>query len=459
MVSVNPIDREIQLKLVYYGPGLGGKTTTLQHIHKTTDPGRRGKMVSLATPVERTLYFDYLPLRLPPIGGFTLKLQLFTVPGQVHFNATRKLVLSNADGVVFVADSQVSRLDANLESLDNLVSNLESYNLDPDEFPVVYHYNKRDLEEIMTIEALEKALNKRGCPSLGTCALTGENVYQGLELITKEVLRDLKQRDVLARQDRPTPVAPEDKIVFKKTEAGLSSQVQAISERLASTSVSSPPETVEDETTIQTNISVHEDAAHEDAARATADLSDSTSSPAPPFSADRPTIPAPFALTEKVASEKERSQRTRLRGDETGEVRIGDDTDARGEDTAKVFTGADADKKSVSSFTGYKVSPFSFSPLWPESSRSRAIEIEAAVSRGRYKDAIRLVSHELDIIITRQSRGLPKSSAETIIALLGLDGRQYIEITKLAISPETNLSRKAALNAYLFLLQAIDRVG
>src|SRR5712671_7435245 len=124
MASVNALARELVFKVVYYGPGLGGKTTTLQHIHATVRPEHRGKMVSLATPVDRTLYFDYLPIRLPKVRGMGVRLQLFTVPGQVYYNATRKLVLTGADGLVFVADSQRVRLDANTESLNNLRENL-----------------------------------------------------------------------------------------------------------------------------------------------------------------------------------------------------------------------------------------------------------------------------------------------------------------------------------------------
>src|SRR6186713_1345147 len=124
MPVVNPLARELVFKVVYYGPGLGGKTTSLQHIHATAKPEHRGKMVSLATPVDRTLYFDFLPIRVPNVRGLSVRLQLFTVPGQVYYNATRKLVLTGADGIVFVSDSQRARLDANLESLGNLKENL-----------------------------------------------------------------------------------------------------------------------------------------------------------------------------------------------------------------------------------------------------------------------------------------------------------------------------------------------
>src|ERR1700742_2572867 len=146
MASVNPLSRELVFKIVYYGPGLGGKTTTLEYIHATAKPEHRGKLVSLATPVDRTLYFDFLPVRLPPVRGMNIRLQLFTVPGQVYYNATRKLVLTGADGIVFVSDAQGARMDANLETLENLRQNLREHALDLASFPHVFHHNKRDLD-------------------------------------------------------------------------------------------------------------------------------------------------------------------------------------------------------------------------------------------------------------------------------------------------------------------------
>ena len=144
MASLNPLTRELVFKIVFYGPGLGGKTTTLQFIHATTKPEHRGKMVSLATPTDCTLYFDFLPLRVPRVRGMSVRLQLFTVPGQVYYGATRKLVLSGADGVVFVADSQSGRMDANQESLEDLVANLAEHNRDLAKMPHTFHWNKRD---------------------------------------------------------------------------------------------------------------------------------------------------------------------------------------------------------------------------------------------------------------------------------------------------------------------------
>jgi len=194
MPVVNPLARELVFKVVYYGPGLGGKTTSLQYIHATAKPEHRGKMVSLATPVDRTLYFDFLPVRVPNVRGMNVKLQLFTVPGQVHYNATRKLVLTGADGVVLVYDSQAARSDANLETLDNLRDNLLAHGRQISEMPHVVQYNKRDLFDVLPIDELERQLNRAGAPSFATTATTGEGVYESLEAITRAVLDDFERR-------------------------------------------------------------------------------------------------------------------------------------------------------------------------------------------------------------------------------------------------------------------------
>jgi signal recognition particle receptor subunit beta len=187
MASLNPLTREVVFKIVFYGPGLGGKTTTLQHIHAASKPEHRGKMVSLATPMDRTLYFDFLPLRVPLVHGMHVRLQLFTVPGQVYFGATRKLVLTGADGIVFVADSQIGRQDANQEALEDLVMNLAENNLSLMELPHTFHWNKRDLPEIVSLAELDRTLNRQGAPSLGTVATQGDGVFAGLERITRLV--------------------------------------------------------------------------------------------------------------------------------------------------------------------------------------------------------------------------------------------------------------------------------
>lgn len=197
MASYSSATRELVLKLVYYGPGLGGKTTTLQALHAAVRPEHRGKMISLATPVDRTLYFDFLPVRLPSVGDVQLRLQLFTVPGQVYFNATRKLVLTGADGIVFVADSQPARLDANTESLNNLRDNLTELGRTFESVPIVLAYNKRDLPEVMSIDELDRHLNPHGFPSLPTTATTGAGVFETLDVVVRLALDDLSRRRVI----------------------------------------------------------------------------------------------------------------------------------------------------------------------------------------------------------------------------------------------------------------------
>jgi signal recognition particle receptor subunit beta len=189
MASLNPLTREVVFKIVFYGPGLGGKTTTLQHIHSASKPEHRGKMVSLATPMDRTLYFDFLPIRVPLVHGMHVRLQLFTVPGQVYFGATRKLVLTGADGVVFVADSQPGRQDANHEALEDLVMNLADHNLSLLNLPHTFHWNKRDIPDVVPLADLDRSLNRQGVPSIGTVATTGDGVFEGLERITRLVFQ------------------------------------------------------------------------------------------------------------------------------------------------------------------------------------------------------------------------------------------------------------------------------
>ena len=191
MPIVNYASREITCKLVYYGPGRSGKTTNLHYIYDRVPEARRGAMVSLATQNERTLFFDFLPLELGSISGFTTRLQLYTVPGQVYYRTTRKLVLQGADGVVFVADSQRCQRDENLESLRDLHEVLAEMGVDARALPVVLQYNKQDLphELIATPAELDELLNFRGVPSFGADALAGRGVFETLRKTSELVLR------------------------------------------------------------------------------------------------------------------------------------------------------------------------------------------------------------------------------------------------------------------------------
>lgn len=193
MSFINYASREINCKIVYYGPGLCGKTTNLQYIYNKTANDAKGKMISLATETERTLFFDFLPLALGEIRGFKTRFHLYTVPGQVFYDASRKLILKGVDGVVFVADSQDVRLDANIESLENLKDNLEEQGFDIEKIPFVMQYNKRDLPEISSLEELSNLLNPRKVPELEACAMSGEGVFETLKAVAKLVLNDLKK--------------------------------------------------------------------------------------------------------------------------------------------------------------------------------------------------------------------------------------------------------------------------
>ena len=195
MSLVNFTTREITCKIVYYGPGRSGKTTNLQYVYSQVPAERKGQMISLATQADRTLFFDFLPLDLGSISGFTTKFQLNTVPGQVYYNATRKLVLQGADGVVFVADSQLRQLDENLASLQNLQANVLEHGVDIRTLPMVLQFNKQDLpaELILSPPELDDALNFRGLPTFSADALHGPGVFETLQGIAASVLRRLSE--------------------------------------------------------------------------------------------------------------------------------------------------------------------------------------------------------------------------------------------------------------------------
>jgi len=194
MTVDHPLARELAFKIVLYGPGLSGKTSILDYVYRTTSNEHRGKLVSLSTPADRTLVFDYLPIKMPPIGALSVRLQLFTVPGQVRYDAARKMVLTAADGLIVVGDSQRSRMDANLESLHDLEEHLLAHGRSLDEMPHVLLYNKRDVPDPLPLEAMENQLNRLGAPSFAACASSGEGIYEALEAVTRAILEDLPRR-------------------------------------------------------------------------------------------------------------------------------------------------------------------------------------------------------------------------------------------------------------------------
>ena len=191
MSMINYASREINCKIVYYGTGLGGKTTNLEYIYSKVNPETKGKMISLATETERTLFFDFLPIDLGEVRGFKTRFHLYTVPGQVYYNASRRLILKGVDGIVFVADSQASRAEANIESMHNLHENLETYGYDLQSIPFAIQYNQRDLPDILPVEELRAQINPMGVPDFEATAIEGKGVFETLSSVSKLVVKSL----------------------------------------------------------------------------------------------------------------------------------------------------------------------------------------------------------------------------------------------------------------------------
>lgn len=397
MASVNPLSRELVFKIVYYGPGLGGKTTTLEHIHATAKPEHRGKLVSLATPVDRTLYFDFLPVRLPPIRGMNIRLQLFTVPGQVYFNATRKLVLTGADGIVFVSDSQIVRADANLESLENLRENLVDQGRELSSLPLVFQHNKRDLPDLLDTEELDSMLNPFGAPSLGTCATTGEGIYEALEKISERVLESFKDR---------LPESPDgEQMSFEPVEGGLVTALRDASQR------DDPPSDVV-------------------VAHITAPGAYPSFPPEPPPSEPSPSQPPPSDPLPLVTPDAE-----------------GPNVEIPAPPSVAPGLVRDAAPGGVS-----------FAQLWPEGEQETVLDVEEAISRGRYWRAIELCEALVSRVLA-SAAGLfattdaPRDAAIVPI-LLGLDGRRYLAFRSIVREARGDglITAREALAAYAFAI-------
>ncbi len=194
MSFINYAAREINVKIVFYGPGLGGKTTNLQYIFERSNPQQKGKLISLATETDRTLFFDFLPLDLGSVRGFKTRFHLYTVPGQVFYDASRKLILKGVDGVIFVADSQEARMDANVESMRNLEENLKENGFDLKTIPYVLQFNKRDLPTAVAVDTMYRALNFKGEPTFEAVATQGMGVFETLKASAKQVLYELRRK-------------------------------------------------------------------------------------------------------------------------------------------------------------------------------------------------------------------------------------------------------------------------
>lgn len=250
MVFLNLATKQMTVKVVYYGPGLCGKTTNLQYIYQKTSPETRGEMVSLETEADRTLFFDLLPLEVGKIGEYKTKIQLYTVPGQVFYNTTRKLVLKGVDGIVFVADSQKAMADANVESFNNLRDNLKELGLRIEDIPLIFQYNKRDLPNLMSVTELNELLNKNGYPFVEAIATQGKGVFETLKEISKNTLKHLRKK-LTEEQVAQKKVTTESKFTLREEKKPQPYETKLIPQAPAKASVSQktspPPPKVEKE--------------------------------------------------------------------------------------------------------------------------------------------------------------------------------------------------------------------
>ncbi len=233
MVQINFARKEVNCKIVFYGPGMSGKTTNLEKIFENAPDGHKGDLTSIATEGDRTLFFDFLPLDLGTVAGMNTKFQLYTVPGQVYYNSTRKLVLQGADGVIFVADSQRKKMEENMESLENLEDNLKEYNLKIDEIPLVLQWNKRDMPDALPVEELEAKLNRWGAPTFPAVAITGEGVFPTLKALSSMVLENLNKEYGVSSSaaESPAKPKPEPKPPVQKPAQPSSQPQQAVKQQ------------------------------------------------------------------------------------------------------------------------------------------------------------------------------------------------------------------------------------
>jgi signal recognition particle receptor subunit beta len=482
MASLNPLTREVVFKIVFYGPGLGGKTTTLQHIHAASKPEHRGKMVSLATPMDRTLYFDFLPLRMPLLRGMHVRLQLFTVPGQVYFGATRKLVLTGADGVVFVADSQTGRQDANEEALEDLVMNLAEHNLSLLSIPHTFHWNKRDLPDIVPLTDLDRTLNRQGAPSLGTVATQGEGVFAGLERITRLVLQAYEADLPRSDQESPSRSAPVERPAIEETTiadalrglAEAPTRARAtpadgvVKSGASSPAAGPPPSSLE---SIPNPIPRRPTGSFDALGNGVPPSSGSprgtlssrgTPSPMPVLESGvpqaRPVTPPPPPPTR--ASGQPGPAAPAAAPGPVPAVEFRDGASLR-EDWGDLNTGPPPASRSVapSRPPPQALHAFSFGALWPETDRDAVRQTEGALAAGDSAAALLAC----DMLVTRllASAAGMTGNAEAprdpslVVLLLGLDGRRYLRFRSAVRAARAHeaTSPTDALEAYAFAIE------
>lgn len=348
MSTVNPLARELSAKIVFCGPALSGKTTSLTRIFESVRPNRRGELVTLATQGDRTIFFDFLPLHVKQVRGLGVRFQLYTVPGQTFYAATRELVLKGADGVVFVADSYAGAQDANLESWEELGKNLAAMGLDARTMPLVVQWNKRDLPDAVPVADLEARINRVRVPSFETVSMTGEGILDAFRAISKLVIRKFMQERRAGEQVDPLGEADE---------------------------VGEAP------------------------------------------------LPRPAAMTMKLSGTASDSLISRLR--ELAESQPSEHPPPEG---------------------------LSFGPLAPETEVADVVTVEAAIARGLYAHAVTVAASAVAVLLDGLP-GVPASDGRGVRAmLLGLDGREYLRLSRIASLPEESVEAKHALFALHMLV-------
>ncbi len=429
MPSLNRLKRELLFKIVFYGPGLGGKTTTLQHIHAASKPENRGELVSLATDTDRTLYFDYVPLRLLQLADMVVKLQLYTVPGQVYYAATRKLVLNGVDGVVFVADTQAARLESDLESLDDLNANLADQGRKLSGMPHVFQWNKRDLPDVVPLDELERRLNLFNAPSVATVATRGEGVFEVLERITRGVIESYR-----AELPSPSGKGQGTPLFLDAEEVGLADAIKGLADSQPARPRSAPSPTrvarspAPPPPTPTLNVL---QAPERDAASA---------SPSASSSAAAAAVPVPSSLSP----------------DRPGAGTLPSSSQSR--PAAHATTPAPPATAGV----------FTLAELWPAGDRETVRIAEHMLASREPAGAIAACEDLLTRVLAAGSvllggQAHPRDAA-ILVSLLGLDGVRYMAFRAVArgVRAKREPTMREALDAYAFVVEArraLDRVG
>ncbi len=423
MAALNPLTRELVFKIVYYGPGLGGKTTSLQWVHENSKPEHRGRLVSLATPTDRTLYFDFLPIRVPKVRTMSVRLQLFTVPGQVYFSATRKLVLTGADGVVFVADSQPGRMDANQESLEDLNNNLAEHGKSLSQTPHTFQWNKRDVPDVVAEDELDRRFNLFASPSTPTVATNGVGVFEGLEKITRVVVD--AYRAELPRGDKA--VMPG---LIDAEELGIAEAIRGLAE-------SPGPRR------------------------------------SPMIGRKSPSAPAlPAQQTQEGTSPSTERSSSRVKGQELAQTPTATPPSSRMPSPLKLDSspapvppassaplGRPSQGHTQETVTPQSPTSFTMSELWPEAERGAARKVEGFLSAGDFPDAVgaceALVTRVLASAASLAGSADAPRDPVLVVLLLGLEGRRYLEFRRLvrAARGAGEVTAKDAYVGYLFALE------